>query len=250
MPRDLTKLLTNWPYHPDEVHVRFVEAADGRRRVQFRVELGLLQMELDGRPDGQRPEGFDSWLDYYEDRAAVAEEPLSLDDEACQRLQREGIQYYHRYLSFWYLEEYDLCVRDTARNLRLFAFVRVHAQDPRQKFHFDQWRPYVLMMHVRALGTPLERAGRISEAVAAVDLGITSIRRFLEDYDQVEQADQCEELTNLLQWRKALVDPTRPPVVQSPRDRLRQQLAEAILREDFEEAARLRDRLRGHGEIL
>ena len=34
----------------------------------MRVELGLLQMELTGRPDGVRPHGFDSLLDYFESK--------------------------------------------------------------------------------------------------------------------------------------------------------------------------------------
>lgn len=248
MTRDLTKLLADWPFHPDEVRVRFVEGADGRPYMQFRVELGLLQMELDGRPDGERPEGFDSWLDYFEDRAARSEEPLKLDDNDCHRLLREGIQFYHRYLGFWYLEQYDRCVRDTARNLRLFAFVRAHAQDAKQTLQFDQWRPYVLMMRARALGTPLEKAGRIPEALAAVDQGIAAIREFLEEYGQLDQADHCGELTGLLQWREALLDPSRSSPPLTPRDLLRHQLDEAIRREDFEEAARLRDQLRAEGE--
>ena len=38
----------------------------------MRIDLGLLQMELDGRPDGQRPHGFESLLDYYEARRKKA----------------------------------------------------------------------------------------------------------------------------------------------------------------------------------
>ena len=40
---------------------------------------------------------------------------------------REGVQYYHRYLAAFHLQRYDLVVRDTERNLRLFAFVVRHA---------------------------------------------------------------------------------------------------------------------------
>ena len=46
---------------------------------------------------------------------------------------REGLQYYHRYLSAFHLERYDLVARDTARNLRLFAFVVKHAARQRDK---------------------------------------------------------------------------------------------------------------------
>ena len=63
---------------------------------------------------------------------------------------REGVQYYHRYLAAFHLQRYDLVVRDTERNLRLFAFVVEHATRQRDKLQFDQYRPYVTMMNTRA----------------------------------------------------------------------------------------------------
>ena len=66
MSNDLSKVLGEWQFRPDEVLVRIVPGDDGRGKVQLRVDLGILQMEMDGRPDGHRPEGFESWLDYYE----------------------------------------------------------------------------------------------------------------------------------------------------------------------------------------
>jgi len=66
MSQDLTHILEGWDYDPDDVRVRLVEGEDGCRKVQLRVDLGVLQMEMDGRPDGFRPEGHESWLDYYE----------------------------------------------------------------------------------------------------------------------------------------------------------------------------------------
>ena len=38
----------------------------------MRIDLGLIQMELAGRPDGQRPDGFESLLDCYEAKAQAA----------------------------------------------------------------------------------------------------------------------------------------------------------------------------------
>ncbi len=115
MSNDLTRLLTDWQFQPDEVLVRVVPGDDGRGKIQLRVDLGILQMEMNGRPDGLRPEGLDSWLDYYEQQQQLHDEvhpdaaPFLLSEEDCIRLWREGIQYYHRYLSFWHLELYELC---------------------------------------------------------------------------------------------------------------------------------------------
>jgi hypothetical protein len=40
-----------------------VRLATGGRAIQVRLELGILQMALEGRPDGRRPHGSPSLLD-------------------------------------------------------------------------------------------------------------------------------------------------------------------------------------------
>lgn len=120
MSNDLSQILNEWRFDPDAVLVRIVPGDDGRGKIQLRVDLGVLQMEMDGRPDGFRPEGFESWLDYYEHQQHVHDEthpdsaPFLLSEEDCIRLWREGMQYYHRYLSLWHLEVYESCARNGA----------------------------------------------------------------------------------------------------------------------------------------
>ncbi len=253
MSRDISKILDGWDFDPDQVSVRIVKGEDGREKIQLRLDLGLLQMEVDGRPDGRRPEGCESWLEYYRKRQAAhdAANPDSasfqLSDVDCERLLREGIQYYHRYLSFWHLQRYELCARDTKRNLVLFKFVREHVPHERDRLKFDQWRPYVLLMHARAVATPLAELEDYEAAVKAIDAGVQGIRDFLADYGQTDRADECVELTQLLKWRKEVADkrtPKLPPAPVDPVDQLRRQLAQAVEEERFEEAARLRDEIR------
>jgi hypothetical protein len=253
MVNDITKILEGWDYEPDEVSVRIVEGDDGQEKVQLRIDLGLLQMEISGRPDGQRPKGCCSWLDYYEQKRNEHNAtnpdgvPFELGDEDCGRLWREGVQFYHRYLSLWHLRRYDLCERDTARNLRLFAFVRANAREDRNKLHFDQWRPYVTMMHTRAIATPLHRDDRNEEALAAIERGIGAIRDFLEEYGHADEAEDCDELTSLVQWREKLLLEKKTAAAGEPGeviDILRGKLKAAVTSEQFEEAARLRDEIR------
>jgi hypothetical protein len=218
--------------------------------------MGLLQMELDGRPDGTRPEGYESYLEYYEEQqraheAAQRDASFALEDEDCFRLWREGVQYYHRYLSLWHLKMFDRCAQDTARNLRLFAFVHQYAGTDRNKFQFDQWRPYVTMMHARAVATPLVDKGDYSGALETIEAGIAGIRRFLEEYRQSHRADECLELKNLEQWRDEVMAEAdhagKGEAVRTMLD-LQQKLREAVADERFEEAARLRDEIRRLGE--
>src|SRR5215472_10535266 len=99
---DLNNLLEGWPHEPGQVKARKIAGSDGREKVQLRIDLGLIQMELNGRPDGQRPHGFESLLEYHKARAKSAKESGNnylLGEAELLGLQQEGVQYYHRYLS-------------------------------------------------------------------------------------------------------------------------------------------------------
>lgn len=252
MAKDIGDILSGWEYTPDNVSVRIVPGTDGREKIQIRLDLGLLQMEFDGRPDGQRIEGHESWLDYYVSRQKEhdAADPdgagFQLQSEDCARLLREGMQYYHRYLSFWHLGRYELCARDTARNLRLFSFVKEYARHERDRLQFDQWRPYVTMMHTRAVATPLLELREMGAALGAIDAGIQAIERFLEEYDQGQRSAECAELVQLKHWRDELAahQPQLPPPPKSGLEQLRADLEAAINDERFEDAARIRDDIR------
>jgi len=50
--KDLLPLLKGWDYEPGTINVRKINGMDGQPKLQMRLDLGLLQMELDGRPDG------------------------------------------------------------------------------------------------------------------------------------------------------------------------------------------------------
>jgi len=52
---DISHLLEHWDYQPGQVVVRKFTGKDGVPKIQLRVDLGLLQMNAEGRPDGKRP---------------------------------------------------------------------------------------------------------------------------------------------------------------------------------------------------
>jgi hypothetical protein len=258
---DISPILGDWPYRPDEITVRIVDGNDGRRKVQLRLDLGILQMEFDGRPDGRRIHECESWFEFHTQRQKEHDSenpdsaPYILEPEDCQELLREGVQYYHRYLSFWHLGLYELCARDTERNLRLFAFVRERARDERVRREFDQWRPYVTMMHARAVATPLVELEQWEAAVNVLNAGIRGIEKFLSDYNQIEKAPQVGELAFLQRWKQEIIDKHAPRAIEGPEQaasialpdplkHAREELDRAIQEERYEDAARLRDELR------
>lgn len=243
MSRDISPILAGWDHDPDDFQVRIVAGLDGRDKLQMRLDLGLLQMELDGRPDGRRPFDADSLLDYHEARAREAgdgEPGYRLDPSECEELMREGIQFYHRYVALFHLGRYDLVARDTERNLRLFAFVRLHASRDRDKLAFDQYRPYVTMMRARALAHQAIDRGDHRSALRTIDEAIAAIKAFFRDYDREEQINTCQELILLRELRRE-VDRERRV---DPIERLDDQLSNAVALENYEEAARIRDQIR------
>jgi hypothetical protein len=242
LSKDITPILAGWDHDHDDLQVRIVAGDDGRDKIQMRIDLGLIQMEMDGRPDGRRSGHFESLFDALEAQSAAADaagEEFALDSETCAALMREGVQYYHRYLASFHLQRHDLVVRDTERNLRLFAFVVRHATRQRDKLQFDRYRPYVTMMNTRALAAQVLARNDYQAALSLIDSGIEKIRAFLNEYAQSENEAECFELGFLLRLRREVED--ERPI--GPIERLEQQLELAVALEEFEEAARIRDQL-------
>src|ERR1044072_5038791 len=69
MSLDLNTILQDWPHENGNIRVREIAGLDGREKLQLRVDLGVLQMELTGRPDGRRPPNCESLLEYHQRRA-------------------------------------------------------------------------------------------------------------------------------------------------------------------------------------
>ncbi|MEM7756069.1 MAG: UvrB/UvrC motif-containing protein [Planctomycetota bacterium] len=79
MTLDLSEVLADWPYEPGQINVRVIDGNDGNPRIQVRLDLGVLQMNFEGRPDGTRPHGFTSYLDYFEHRLETDDPRFDLD---------------------------------------------------------------------------------------------------------------------------------------------------------------------------
>jgi hypothetical protein len=252
MSDDISHILKAWRFDPeDDLMVRIVRGDDHRSKIQMRIDMGLMQMELDGHPASERPEGEESWLDYYERRRREYEESkvddyFTLSEEDCRKLRREGVQYYYRYLSLMKIEDYPRVVRDTDRNLRLFAFAKKHAAREMDRWALDQYRPYVIMMNTRARASLILRddpAGGIAGAVELFDEGIGKIVMFYNEYGIASELENSTELSLLKALKKEFIRMSPPS--------LEDELARAISEERFEDAASIRDRLKGgSGEIV
>jgi hypothetical protein len=241
---DLNNLLEDWPHEPGAVKARKIIGNDGREKIQLRIDLGLMQMEVVGRPDGQRPFGFESLLDYHQARAREVEGrggTYELDQADLLLLQQEGHQYYHRYLSMFQLREYPSVIRDTERNLGLFDFVSGHCDDEEFKWGaFEQYRPYVLMMKTRASASLELQKERSSRAIEIIEQGKQQIEQFYQGIGQAQWINTSTELGFLNEWLTEL----RENLPLSPLEIMERDLERAIAAEAYERAAELRDAIR------
>jgi hypothetical protein len=246
MDFDISNLLENWDYQPGQVVVRKFKGNDGREIIQLRVDLGLLQMNAEGRPDGKRPFGHTSLYDYYQARlhkhlaAHAGDEGFKLKPEDCAKLQIEALQYHHRYICLLQLADYAGVVRDAERNLAVFNFVGKHAESEELAWSLRQFQPQLMMILTRARAMQALDAGDYSVAIAQVEQGLEEIRAFFHDHSRGDLLDQSGELLSLESWL-AEIRATRPL---SAREKLEQALSEAVRCEDYETAAQMRDALR------
>lgn len=243
MSLDLESLLRDWPHEPGQIKVRKIRGDDGEEKLQMRLDLGLIQMNLWGRPDGERPHACESLLEYHAERAQDAEAAgleYELTEDDCAELQQEAIQYYHRYVALFQIEDFEAVVRDTQHNLEIFDLMGKYADIDDNSGSLQQVRPYVIMMNTRARASiELERED-FAAAVARIEEGMSSISAFFEGEGQVELAAKSQEMSFLTEWL-AEVREHKP---MSTVEKMEREMREAIAREAYERAAELRDAIR------
>src|SRR6185503_6129298 len=176
---DISPLLDNWDYQAGQIMVRRFTGKNGVDKIQLRVDLGLLQMNADGRPDGKRPLGHVSLLEYHQARLKKHMEENNGNDsgfvlkaEDCAKLQIEALQFHHRYICLLELRDYAAVVRDTDRNLAVFDFVSRFAEAEELAWALQQFRPQLLLIQIRAKAGDLLAKKKFSDATRAIERGI------------------------------------------------------------------------------
>ena len=241
---DLRRLLKSWPYDP-ESDARIVRGDDSREVLQVRTPLGIEQYEMDGRPDGLRPHGMESALEYHERRLAQArfsgrESDFDLNPQECSELIQEGTLFYFRYVRLFQLKDWARTLRDTARNLRAFDFLHRYARREEDQQFLEKWRPYILRVHASAAAMLEVERGAYDQALKLVREAIRNIQSLDDLEDDTFKFEQERSLMALRELNSQ-VEKSRPL---SELEQLEQQLRRAIGRQEFEQAAKLRDRIR------
>ncbi|MDH5173981.1 MAG: UvrB/UvrC motif-containing protein [Elusimicrobiota bacterium] len=241
MRDDISEVLQEWEYNRLN-NIRKIKGKDGKEKIQIRLPLGIEQFEVDGRPDGKRPYGKESLLEYYKAKVEVhkkkgTDEGFGLTIEDCSRLYEEGLLYYYRYVLFFQLKDYERLVRDTERNIEYFDFVNKYAIEEEDKLALQQYRPYIIRMNILGKGLAHLEIKEYEKALKELQEGI----RTMESLSDMENATFTYEKGRSLSILRGMVKEIlgkRPP---SEKDKLQKKLQVAIEQENYERAAQLRD---------
>jgi hypothetical protein len=246
MTLDLDELTLGWDCPPGDLRARMVIGRDGDELVQLRLDLGVMQMICTGRPDGLMVRGFPSCREFIEHELRVDPDGLSRAD--WQELQRELNQTNYRRLAFTTLAEDALgendalgttryisfALRDSDECLTLLRLLEQHGPgEPSESL-----RPTLVFDRARLLSQLRVVEGHFDDAIEQAEHGASTLERLLGElgYDE-----ELREEDPGVQYLRDLGHQLRREygVTQT----LREKLEDALEREDFETAARIRDQL-------
>jgi len=244
MRYDISGILKAWEY--DRLNnIRKIKGNDNKEKIQIRLPLGIEQFEVDGRPDGKKPYGKESLLEYFKAKVetykkkAGTDQGFSLTRETCSELYEEGLLYYYRYVLFFQLRDYEWVVRDTERNIEYFDFVQKYAIEKEDKEALEQYRPYIMRMNAMAKGLAHLERNEYEEALAKIEEGI----RKIEALPDMENATFTYEKGRSLGILKGMAKEVLEKKPISEKEELQKKLQEAIEKENYERAAELRDKI-------
>lgn len=247
MTLDLDELTAGWDCPCGELRARLVVGRDGAELLQLRVDLGVMQMFLEGRPDGTRYHGLPGVREYIAHELRVGPDRVTAED--WQELERELTQTNYRRVALATLAEEALqadaseeaarllrgALRDAESALAGLELLAGHGADSEQlalrpTLVFDRAR---LRAQLRVIEGDFEAA--IEEAERGADDLELLLAELGSDEEQRSQDPGVSYLRELGQQLRQQYGLSQT---------LREQLEAAIEQEDFEAAARLRDELR------
>ena len=160
----ILKFLNDWPYDPHD-NVRIGPGMHGCDIVVVRQPMGLEAYEVEGRPDGQRPHGMESELDFQLARLtrslkARSEEMFRLDSDDLGNLFFEAAIYCYRARVFFRLKDWARVEHDTFRALGVCDFVERYASSAEDHRRFEELRRSVTRMNAVAHEMKLKEINR------------------------------------------------------------------------------------------
>lgn len=247
MTLDLDELTKGWDCPPGELRARLIVGRDGQERIQLRLDLGVMQMEPAGRPDGARYHGLPSAREYVEHELRVGGERLSPDD--WRELQRELQQTNYRRLAYITMAEDALSSNDTTGTGRFLdgaladtelclRLLQLMVEEGLGSPNSTSLTPTLYFDRARLRSQLHVVEGQFEEAIEQAEAGASALDQLLNELGYEEDIREDDPAVRYLRdlgrqlRREYGVSQT-----------IRERLEEALEREDFETAADLRDQL-------
>ena len=203
----------------------------------MRLEMGLLQMEVQGRPDGETFGDYETYYGYLSDLAVAGGDEFELDAEQCAEIDRELVQYYHRRVCWLALREFRLAQRDADHTLSIMDLAARYCPEERWVAAHEQYRPFVLFHRVQAATLATLEEEDAETALTELESGLDRFRELFRTTGTEEAFEDDEMVRRLLELQESI----REQYELGPD--LQRQLDDAIAAEEYELAARLRDEI-------
>lgn len=233
----LDEILRSWPYEFGEITARVISGGNRRDVLQLRVDLGILQMETTGRPDGWRPGGCDTYYDFLVSLSFQEGTDFALNETHCAEIDREFVQFFHRRICWLTLRRFREAVSDADHTLALMDFSSSHAPNKEWAEMHEQYRPFVLFHRAQAAALAELEYERAASAVEAINEGLERIRDVFAEFDDEIEFEDDDLVLKLREMKLAIAEHFQL------KPSLTEQLAQAIASEHYELAAQLRDKL-------
>ena len=211
MNADISEILKSWDYQSDSLILRKIAGEDGKGKIQIRINLGILQMETEGRPDGKTPHNSRSLLEYY---SSIINEFIERDKNSSNfvlnqddmvELDEEIMQYYHRRICLFALGDYTKAKEDAKHNLQLMDIIKEHCRDDDYIESHERFRPFVLMEMARGAGLENIKIGDYASAMKRVGDVMDMIERFyMERGVDEDEIQESREIRILNKWRSQI----------------------------------------------
>lgn len=238
MPDNIDELLFDWEFDPYLLNVRRAKGSDGREILQMRIDMGVIQMEITGRPDGEKPGGFSSIHEQLESERKKFGDEFVLSEENLLEIDREFVQFYHRRICWLQLREFENAVQDADQTLALMDFCQEVSDNEDWVLSHEQYRPFVLFHRTQAASlSVLESEDTPENSIHEINLGLERLRDLYKQYEVEEDFENEELVQRLLEMREDLREKYNIGKT------LHEQLDEAVASEQYERAASIRDKL-------
>lgn len=206
--------------------------------IHLRVELGILQLETSGRPDGQHPHGQPTYFAFLRQMAEQAGDEFALDEEQCEAADQEFSQFYQRRVCWLMLHRFEDAIADADHTLAFMDFVKKHSPSEEYTSIMNDFAGLSSFSALRRRGQVQVEMKKPDQAIEAVREGLDQLRGFFAENQLEDEMEDNGMVRHLRRVESALREQYKIGTT------LREQLEKAVAEEDYETAARLRDEIR------